>query len=151
MGILPEINFDKVLKNLEKEVQEDNKPTLGKTFLIDFKKGKMLKRDGKLIKTDDERSVRMWIEKVLLTEKNKWKIYENTDYGMEYKANIHANRFPTPFLRAEFIRELDETMSKHPQILELRDLEIKMIRHTLHTKFKVILRNFKEFVWEADL
>ena len=41
---------------------------MAKTFLIDFQKKRMLRSNGKLIKTDDERAVRMWIEKVLLTE-----------------------------------------------------------------------------------
>ena len=48
----------------------------------------MLRSNGKLIKTDDERAVRMWIEKVLLTEKFKWNIYKengSNQYGMTYK------------------------------------------------------------------
>lgn len=147
MGILPEVNIDEILNSIEDEQKEVS--TLGKTFLIDFAKQKMLKQDGKLIKTDDERSVRMFIEKVLLTEKNKWVIY--TTYGMEYRKNLLSKRFPTPFLQAEFIRELDETLAKHPRILYIKDLKVQMIRHTLHTSFTVILKGFKSFKWESDL
>ena len=68
--MFPNVKFigENEIRELEKE------SSLGKTFLIDFTKGKMLKKDGRLIKTDDIRSIRMWIEKKLLTEKYKYKI-----------------------------------------------------------------------------
>lgn len=149
MGILPTVDIDKILKNIEKQEEKRKNPTLGKTFLIDFSKRKMLKQDGKFVKTDDERSVRMFIEKVLLTEKDKWIIYST--YGMEYRKNLLSKRFPTPFLQAEFIRELDETLAKHPKILYIKDLKVKMIHHKLHTSFTVILKDFKSFSWESEL
>lgn len=40
MGILPEINFI----DYSKQVTEIQKETDGKTYLIDFKKGKMLRK-----------------------------------------------------------------------------------------------------------
>lgn len=150
MGILPEINFI----DYSKQVAEIKKETNGKTFLIDFKKGKMLRKNGKLIKTDDERAVRMWLEKVLLTEKYKWSIYKNNginQYGMSYKANLQGQRFPTPVLYSEFIRELKETILKNKQIIEIKNIDIQLIKHTLETKFTVVLKDFQEFEWEGYL
>ncbi len=150
MGILPEINFHDFSKKLEQE----SKKTNGKTFLIDFQKGKMLRQNGKLIKTDDERAVRMWLEKVLLTEKYKWNIYKNNgpnQYGMEYKEKILGHRFPTPVLYSEFTRELEETVLKNKQILEIKNIDVKLIKHTLDTKFTVVLKDFHEFEWEGYL
>lgn len=150
MGILPEINFI----DYSKQVAEIQKETNGKTFLIDFKKGKMLRKNGKLIKTDDERAVRMWLEKVLLTEKYKWNIYKSNgtnQYGMTYKANLQGQRFPTPVLYSEFIRELKETILKNKQIIEIKNIDIQLIKHTLETKFTVVLKDFQEFEWEGYL
>lgn len=150
MGILPEINFI----DYSKQVAESQKETDGKTFLIDFKKGKMLRKNGKLIKTDDERAVRMWLEKVLLTEKYKWNIYKSNginQYGMTYKANLQGQRFPTPVLYSEFIRELKETILKNKQIIEIKNIDIQLIKHTLETKFTVVLKDFQEFEWEGYL
>nr|DAX52547.1 MAG TPA: Protein of unknown function (DUF2634) [Caudoviricetes sp.] len=145
MAILPKIEF----KDYSKDVVNESKNTNGKTFLIDFQKKKMLRRNGKLIKTDDERAVRMWIEKVLLTEKNKWDIY--IDYGMTYKADLLGQRFPTAVLYSEFERQLIETMLKNKQIVDINILEIKLEKHTLKTKFEVILKDFKTFEWEGYL
>lgn len=150
MGILPEINFI----DYSKQVAEIQKETNGKTFLIDFKKGKMLRKNGKLIKTDDERAVRMWLEKVLLTEKYKWNIYKSNginQYGMAYKANLQGQRFPTPVLYSEFIRELKETILKNKQIIEIKNIDIQLIKYTLETKFTVVLKDFQEFEWEGYL
>lgn len=150
MGVLPEINFI----DYSKQVTEIQKETNGKTFLIDFKKGKMLRKNGKLIKTDDERAVRMWLEKVLLTEKYKWNIYKSNginQYGMTYKANLQGQRFPTPVLCSEFIRELKEAILKNKQIIEIKNIDIQLIKHTLETKFTVVLKDFREFEWEGYL
>ena len=143
--MFPNIKF--VGENQIEELKEES--TLGKTFLIDVTQGKMLKRDGRLIKTDDTRSIRMWIEKKLLTEKYKYKIYKT--YGLGYKEMLLGNRFPTPFLYAELEREIEEEMKKHPRILEIEDFEALMERNRLKTKFKVILDNFESFEWEAYL
>ena len=150
MGILPKIDFI----DYSKTITNSNNTSNGKTFLIDFQKKKMLRSNGKLIKTDDERAVRMWIEKVLLTEKHKWNIYKNNgvkQYGMKYKAMLLSQRFPTPVLYSEFERELIETMKKNKKITDINILEIKLERNVLKTKFEVILKDFKKFEWEGYL
>lgn len=150
MGILPKIDF----VDYSKQDTTNSKNSNGKTFLIDFQKKKLLKSNGKLIKTDDERAVRMWIEKVLLTEKYKWNIYKSNgpnQYGMKYKAMLLSQRFPTPVLYSEFERELTETIKKNKQIIEIRNIVIKLEKHTLKTKFEVVLKDFKTFEWEGYL
>ena len=144
--MFPNVKFigENEIKELEKESS-----SLGKTFLIDFTEGKMLKKDGRLIKTDDIRSIRMWIEKKLLTEKYKCKIYKT--YGLGYKEMLLGKRFPTPFLYAELEREIEEEMKKHPRVLEIEDFEAIMERNRLKTKFRVILDNYESFEWEAFL
>lgn len=150
MGILPKIDF----VDYSKQDTNNSKNSNSKTFLIDFQKKKLLKSNGKLIKTDDERAVRMWIEKVLLTEKYKWNIYKNNgpnQYGMKYKAMLLSQRFPTPVLYSEFERELTETIKKNKQIIEIKNIDIKLEKHTLKTKFEVVLKDFKTFEWEGYL
>ncbi|KYM52129.1 hypothetical protein A2U07_07050 [Fusobacterium necrophorum subsp. funduliforme] len=150
MGILPKINFVDYSKTVNIKEKQKN----GKTFLIDFQKGKMLRVNGKLIKTDDERAVRMWIEKALLTEKFKWNIYKDNgsnQYGMQYKAMLLGQRFPTPALYSEFTRELEETVLKNKQIKEIKDIDVKLVKHTLETRFTVVLQDFREFEWEGYL
>lgn len=150
MGILPEISFVDYSKTVNIKEKQKNR----KTFLIDFQKGKMLRVNGKLIKTDDERAVRMWIEKALLTEKFKWNIYKDNgsnQYGMQYKAMLLGQRFPTPVLYSEFMRELEETVLKNKQIKEIKDIDVKLVKHTLETRFTVVLQDFHEFQWEGYL
>ena len=150
MGILPKIDF----VDYSKQDTNNSKNSNGKTFLIDFQKKKLLKSNGQLIKTDDKRAVRLWIEKVLLTEKYKWNIYKYNgpnQYGMKYKAMLLSQRFPTPVLYSEFERELTETMKKNNQIVELKNINILLDKNVLKTNFTVVLKDFKEFEWEGYL
>lgn len=40
-------------------------------------------RDGKLVECDGIDAIKVWIEKILRTEKNRYKIYDGTDYGCQ--------------------------------------------------------------------
>lgn len=144
--MFPEVEID---IDLEQKIENQDKRSLGKTFLVDFKEKKFLMHNGKLIKTDDNRSVRMWIEKVLITKKNKYKIYE--DYGMSYYDLIIGRRFPTGFLYAELKREIEETMVLNPKISYIENFSAKLLKHSLYVTFDVILVDKSRFKWEVYL
>ena len=52
-----------------------------KSYLFDFDSGDFVVRDGKLIECDGIDSIKVWIEKILRTEKVRYNIYNNTEYG----------------------------------------------------------------------
>ena len=52
-----------------------------KTFLFDFNRGDFVLRDGKLVVCDGIEAVKVWIEKIIRTEKNRYSIYVGTQYG----------------------------------------------------------------------
>ncbi|EHL18482.1 hypothetical protein HMPREF9630_00207 [Peptoanaerobacter stomatis] len=135
-------------ENIEEiAVEENNSPKW--TFLVDFKEKKFLKKNGKLIKSNDVRTARMWIEKILLTFKDKYKIYE--DYGMSYYDLIIGRRFPIGFLYAELKREIEETMLSNPQIISIENFNAELIKHSLYVTFDVYLVDGSNFSWEAYL
>lgn len=135
-------------ENIEEiAVDENNSPKWA--FLVDFKEKKFLKKNGKLIKSNDVRIVRMWIEKILLTFKDRYKIYE--DYGMSYYDLIIGRRFPTGFLYAELKREIEETMLSNPQIISIENFNAELIKHSLYVTFDVYLVDGSNFSWEAYL
>ena len=149
MGVLPKIDF-RLTK--EQKQEEERELQQGKTFLIDFQKGEMIRRDGKLIKTDDKRAVQMWITKVLLTQKNKHEIYMMRGfkrYGMEYREKLEGFRM-APILISEFKRELVDIMLTNKEIAEVRDIAVELIGGTLKTSFSVKLRDGNEIRWEDE-
>lgn len=64
------------------DIMLDNKTqTLNgtKSYLFDFTTGDFALRDGKLIECDGIESIKVWIEKILRTEKGRYPIYDNTE------------------------------------------------------------------------
>ena len=54
----------------------------GKSFSFDFALGDFETTDGKLVEIDGIEALKAWIVKVLKTDKSKFRIYDNTDYGV---------------------------------------------------------------------
>lgn len=87
--------------------------TAGKSFLFDFSKGDFVFKDGKLVDTND---ITVWIEKILHTEKGRFKIYEGTDYGCHLEDLIIGNNYPMSFIESELKREIEDALLQNPNI-----------------------------------
>lgn len=72
-------------------------PTGGKSYLYDFEKGDFVIRDGKLIECDGIEALKVWIEKILRTEKGRYQIYDGTSYGCQLEDLIIGNSYAIEF------------------------------------------------------
>lgn len=144
--------FPQIELNVQEELQKEEQERGRNTFLVDFQKGVFLKQNGRHIKTDDNRSVRMFIEKVLLTRKFKYKVYKDngeTQYGVSFYDLIGGSRFPTGFLYAELHREITETLLEDERIESIEEFKARLERKRLHISFHVTLKNNSRFEWEG--
>lgn len=96
------------------ELTEDL-PPIGKSFLFDFNKNEFVMRDGKLVELYGIDSLKMWIEKMMRTERYRFEVYEGTEYGILLEDLIGSN-YPRTFVEAEIKREVTETLLTHPHI-----------------------------------
>ena len=94
---------------------------MAKTFQYDFKNKEFVLKDGKLVPTED---IKVWIEKILRTQKDRYHIYENTDYGIALEDLIVGTRYPQKFTESEIKREVEQTMFQNPRIKEVRNLTL---------------------------
>ena len=85
-----------------------------KTFLFDFNIGDFALRDGKLIECDGIDAIKVWIEKILRTEKDRYKIYDNTEYGCHLEDLIIGNSYTAEFIEAELKREIEDALKQNP-------------------------------------
>jgi hypothetical protein len=108
------------------------------TYLYDFKNKEFVVEDGKLIKTDD---IRVWIEKILRTQKERFKIYINTGYGTEIEDLIIGHQYPVSFLNSELRREVEESLLTNPRIKSLINFETRQEGKELIIDFGVILND----------
>lgn len=109
------------LTNEDMEITERDARTFnGTTFLFDFKKGDLVYRNGAPIIVEGQKALEIWIEKVIRTERFKFKIYDDVEYGVTIEDLIGSN-LPYAFLDSEMKRELTESILKNPFIENLSE------------------------------
>lgn len=143
--ILPKITELELPKQEENEVQD-----LGKSFLFDFKKGDFALRDGRLVEIEGIKAIQVWIEKVLRTQKFRWVIYEDVNYGCTIEDLIIGHSYPKSFLESELKREITDAVLKHPQIESLSDWDFVRVDDKLRVIFTVNLYDGETFNQEVN-
>ncbi len=148
--MFPELNLDNAVENIETEEKTEQ----GKTFLYDFKKGDFILRDGRLIEADKTEGIKVWIEKILRTEKSKFEIYkedeEVDEYGTTIKKLTQGKKVPQFFLQSELKRQIEEALKRHVEIDGIEDFKTDHKLTTLLISFKVILKSSETFNQEVS-
>lgn len=124
------------------ELAEEDVPTIGKSFLFDFKKGDFVLKDGKLVVLEGIEALKMWIIKVIRTEKFRFRIYENTEfenddqYGVMLEDLIGSN-FDRDFIEAEIEREVTEALLLHEYIVSVDEWQFERNSKKMTVSFAV--------------
>lgn len=136
--------FPQMQINIE-NIQTTDSNTLGKSFLFDFEKDDFILKDGKLVEATELESIRIWVEKVIRTEKFKFKIYEKEDKKLEYGVTIRdlllGQKYNKGFVFSELKREITEALNKHPQIKDIENFKIEREGASTIISFKVNLKS----------
>lgn len=129
-------------------------PNIGKSFLFDFNTRDFVLKDGRLVEVLGIEAVKIWIEKILRTEKYRYKVYEREDkneYGVVLEDLIVGNNFPKVFVESELKREITKALTKHPMIQSLTDWNTEKNNPKLNISFKVNLLDGNTFTQEVKL
>lgn len=147
--MFPELNLDNVV---EEDERNQIKKEQGFTYLYDFKKGDFVIKNGRLIEIKGKEGVKVWIEKVLLTEEFVYKIYgENREeeYGTTIRKMLLGRKIPQLLLHSELKRIISEKLKQNVEIERIENFEFKQEYVTFTISFKVILKNAESFVQEV--
>lgn len=106
--------------NTDTTEQSKDLPKLGKSFLYDFDKGDFVIKDGKMVEIHGVEVLKQWILKVLKTERFRFKIYENIEYGVTLE-DLIGSGFPRSFVEAEIKREVTASLILHSYIESVED------------------------------
>lgn len=104
----------------------ENKMKFGKSFLFDFEIGDFILIDGKVQEIEGVQALKVWIQKILRTEKIKYKIYEIIDnsYGVSLIDYLNSD-LPTGFIYASIQSEIDGALGNHPDIITVTGYEFE--------------------------
>lgn len=105
-------------------------------FLFDFDKGDFVLKDGKMIELHGVESLKMWIEKTMRTERYRFRVYENTAYGIILEELIGMN-LPRAFIESEVEREVTESLTTSPYIDSLEGWSFERDGKRMRVFFRV--------------
>lgn len=146
--MFPSLDLDTVIQDIDKtrNIQDEQ----GVAYLYDFDKGDFVTKNGRLIEVDSKEAVKVWIEKILRTKKDKYEIYKNTNYG----TNIYewrGKKVPRLLLQSELKREIEETMQQNVDIDYIKNFKIEQQETIICISFTVVLKNDDEIKQEVTI
>ena len=120
---------------------ESNISSGTKSYLFDFENGDFVVRDGKLIECDSIDAIKVWIKKILRTEKDRYQIYDNTEYGCHLEDLIIGNSYTAEFIEAELKREIEDALKQNPRITSVTNFNITRNTNAITVTLEVVLND----------
>lgn len=134
MSIFPDFNYETINTQPTTEI-----PELGSVFLFDFNTGNFIMKDGKFIEATYEQKIRMWIDQLIRTEKYKYTIFSDSDYGLELDKFVGLRNIPIGVISSEIKRQIEEQIVLHPHIEGIQNFTFERKSNKAIINFDVIL------------
>lgn len=136
MNIFPSLDDVVVGENLK---SEEKLGTLEPLF--DFKKNKIVTKEGKVVMASWKEQIQQWITLLIKTEVNKFNVYVDTEFGMTDLYSLRGQQFLfTNFGISEVKRELREKIETDPRIEEVKNINVKSSFNALKIEMTVTTR-----------
>jgi hypothetical protein len=107
--LFPKIEFTEEDINLPEK-------KLGKVFLFDFNEGKFVLKDGKTVEATYEQAIKQWVSMVMITERDKYRVYQDLEFGLNLTQFIGRKDIPLATITSEVKRQIEEQLIQHPEI-----------------------------------
>jgi hypothetical protein len=120
---------------INEEQQTQDNIIVHKTLLWDFDKGDFFLKDGKTVEVEGKEYLKVWIQKALLTVKDK-SIYIGTQYGSEHHYLI-GKVFKPSFMSEELKRMIREALLFNLAITNVDSFEFTQEGSKLIIKFLI--------------
>jgi hypothetical protein len=149
--VFPSLDLDLVSSELT-----DTGETQGDGLMFDFEENEFITEDGKVVQASGSDAVKIWVEKLLRTEKYKFKIYQKEDsnedeYGVAIRELVIGKKYPVGFLQSELKRLITEAILKNSLVDSVDDFTISRDSATLSAYFTVMLKDGQSFSQEVTI
>ena len=84
---------------------------------------------------------RFGLKKILRTEKGRYSIYNDTEYGCHLEDLIIGNSYTVAFIEAELKREIEDALKQNPQIKSVTNFQIIRSKHSITVTLEVVLND----------
>ena len=107
------------------------------TFLFDFKTGDFIIKDGNPVTVTGINALKIWIDKILHTQLNRYQIYNGTAYGANIEDLVIGKGYGSAFTASELKCEIETALLQNEDIYSVSDFEITRNRDILNVTFTV--------------
>lgn len=118
----------------EIDMEEFSVTPMGKIFLYNFPNKEFILQNGDVVKAENVDRVKVWVEKILRTQKGKYEIYPS--YGVDFR-RLMFEGYPLGFLRSEIEREIREAVELNPEINFVDNFVFQRVQRGLECEFTV--------------
>lgn len=113
-----------------------------KDLLFDTTTKKVIVKDGKTEFTDKKKQVQQWIFLLLHTEMEKYKVYQDTEFGIRFLYEMRGNEFySSGFTIAQIKDELEEKLLLNKNIQSVESINITKNFNSLAFDIVVIVND----------
>jgi hypothetical protein len=119
--------FPKSFNTISSVTVTNNKTLINKykDLLFDTTTKKVIVKDGKTEFTDKKKQVQQWIFLLLHTEMEKYKVYQDTEFGIRFLYEMRGNEFySSGFTIAQIKDELEEKLLLNKNIQSVESINI---------------------------
>lgn len=140
--MFPEIEAD--LSLAVKDLAERDEPVLGRVLKFDYEKGCHVLTDGRFVECTPVEAVCQYIEHILRTELDKYKVYtveKDGDFGISVYKYIGQKYLPPDYFASELKREITEQIQAHKYVDYVEDYSYEFKGRKLSVEFTCRLIN----------
>jgi hypothetical protein len=146
--MIPEMpNPDSLL--VEVDQQTTLETDLGIGFLFDFEKGEFVIQNGRMIELSDIEALKMWITKIIKTEKYQFDIYDAYPDALEYQygtlTEFCVGRVLTDDIKVQLQENIEQSATRHPRVDFLSNWNFERAKDKLTVSFQVNLIDQQSF------
>lgn len=113
---------------------------IANTLAFDYQTNRFLIADGSPILRSQAAAVRQWVELMLRTYLDRFRVYTGYQFGHTGEDLIGLRQVPPGFIHSELAREIDESCRLCPAIAKTSDFSFSRENRTLHVKFTITLK-----------
>ena len=108
------------------------------TFAFDFKTGEFIMKNGSPVILTGINALKLWIEKCIRTQLNRYSIYKGRPYGANIEDLVIGKSYKFDFAESELRREIETALLRNDDIQSMSEFSVEKHGSMLNIYFTLI-------------
>lgn len=108
------------------------------SFAFDFKVGEFIMKNGSPVILTGVDALKLWIEKCIRTQLNRYSIYKGRPYGANIEDLVIGKSYKFDFAESELQRELETALLQNEDIQSMSEFSVEKRSSMLNVSFTLV-------------